>query len=68
MPEDFYKDKCWELIINRLDEIDKKLESQSMEIGKINIKLASILGWAAGAGAVAGIVFAWVKDKLFTKI
>ena len=26
---------------------------------------AGCFGWAAGAGAVAGIVFAWIKEKLF---
>jgi hypothetical protein len=66
MPD--YEEKCWDMIVDQLKEIKETLDAQGKEIGKINYKLASILGWAAGAGAVAGIVFAWVKDKLFTKI
>ena len=66
MPD--YEEKCWDLIMKRLDSIDDKLETQGNKIGSIDLKLASILGWATGAGAVAGIAFTWLKEKLFKQI
>lgn len=66
MPD--YEEKCWDLIVKELEEIKESLKETNKQVGNINIKLASILGWAAGAGAVAGIAFAWIKEKLFKSI
>ena len=52
-------------------ETNDEIKTIKEDVGSINVKLASILGYAAGAGAVAGIAIAFLKDwvkKLFEKI
>lgn len=60
----FYKTQFFKELSDRFDRIETALSEQNVQIAKINNKLSSILGWAAGAGAVAGIVFTFIKDKL----
>ena len=80
MPD--YEKECWDLIKDQLKEIkdsvddfrketNDEIKTIKEDVGSINVKLASILGYAAGAGAVAGIAIAFLKDwvkKLFEKI
>lgn len=41
--------------VEKIDELDSRLRN-------VEKKVSNILGWASGAGAVAGLAFTFVKD------
>ena len=41
--------------VEKIDTLDERLQ-------KVENRVSNILGWASGAGAVAGVIFTFVKD------
>jgi hypothetical protein len=64
MTEDFYKDKAWELLMSEIIDIKASIKLQEIKIDRIDNTLSRIIGYSAGAGAIAGIVIAFIKDKV----
>ena len=67
MPEQgngFYKEKFFDEMSARFDRLEVKMDEQSKDIADLKAKLSYIFGWAAAAGAVAGILFDWLKSKI----
>lgn len=64
MTEDFYKGKFFEAMNERFDSIDATLEKHTEKIDYIEQVLSRILGWSAGAGAVAGLIIGFFKDRI----
>lgn len=69
MPEQnngFYKEKFFDEMTARFDRLEAKMDEQGKEIAELKARLSYIFGWAAAAGAVAGIAFDWLKTKLLS--
>lgn len=62
----FYKEKFFDEMSARFDRLEVKMDEQSKDIADLKARLSYIFGWAAAAGAVAGIAFNWVKNKIFS--
>ena len=62
---DFYKDKLFTMIDERLKTIDAKIEAQQKDISEIKGNMKWIYGWAAGAGLFFSIIIEWVRIKVF---
>lgn len=56
MENDFYKDKYFCELTERMDRIETKLGLLENKLDSINNKVTYIYGWAAGAGVLAAIV------------
>lgn len=48
--------------VERIDILEKKMEVFDKRFDGIEKKISHILGWASGAGAVAGVVFVLIRE------
>lgn len=60
----FYRQTTFDLLMAEIKELRRGQEALNKKVDALSDKVSGILGWAAGAGAVAGIVITYVKDKL----
>lgn len=60
----FYRKTTFDLLMVEIKDLKKGQESLEKKVDALSNKLSGILGWAAGAGAVAGVVFSFIREKL----
>lgn len=56
MAEDFYKEKYFNQLNERLDTLETKIDD-------LSTKITYMRGWAMGAGAFVGAFSAFIMDK-----
>lgn len=61
----FYKKEVFDLLTDRLDRIEVKLDGNTAEIAKINAKFSYIFGVVAGITVIVNIAWVFVKERLF---
>ncbi len=61
----FYREKTWDLLLERIQEVKENQEKMSEDIIMIRNKVNHIIGWAAGAGAVVSFI-AYFMRNIFT--
>ncbi len=61
---EFYRDKTWQLVLERIDEIAREQRSQRQMIEEMNQKWRYVYGMAAGVTIVFSLVWQWVITKL----
>lgn len=76
-PKDtFYREQTFKLLMDELkshgtalksfeEKVDGRFDSLNKEVDALNMKVSRIIGWASGAGAMAGLIIAYLKDKFF---
>lgn len=58
MDDNFYKDKYFRQLDERLDKLDAKLDA-------INSKLFYIYGFAGGSAFLFSLLWSWLKERIF---
>ena len=78
-PKDtFYREQTFKLLMEELkshgtalksfeEKVDTKFDSLDKRVDALNSQVSRILGWASGAGAIMGLAFAYIKDKIFNQ-
>jgi hypothetical protein len=62
--DEFYKDKCWDMLLEELKGIKKSQEDMRIEITAVDKKVSYIYWYAAGLGSIAGLIVAMLKDRI----
>ena len=68
MSEDFYKNKAWELIMERLDSMDKKIDQQGEDIAYVKSKLVWVFAFAGGIAFAFSLLWTIGKDYIVSLI
>lgn len=66
MSEDFYKKQTFELILEKIEGLERKVDSQGLSIDKVNQKFMYLYGIVTATSFVFSIVVSWVKGKFFS--
>lgn len=62
MNDDFFKDKYFAALADRLEGIEKKLTCVQTDVNSINLKVNYMYGFAAGIAFIFSIAINWVVN------
>lgn len=62
--DDFYKKEFFNLLDERFNKTDAKIDALTKDVNDLKDKLRFIYGWAAGIGVAASVIWSLLKDKL----